>query len=98
MSPPAHTCLLLRRKAWLMASSTLISPSGQGLSSTPKTVDYLLARARNGAAVTNARRQASESKYVRSWSRVWFWPIPPDTYVDPESCGSTSRRRPDAAR
>jgi len=22
--------------------------------------------------------------YVRSWSRVWFWPIPPDTYVDPE--------------
>ena len=40
MSLPAHTCLLLRRKAWLMTSSTLISPSGQGLSSTQKTVGH----------------------------------------------------------
>jgi hypothetical protein len=22
--------------------------------------------------------------YARHWSRVWSWPIPPDTYVDPE--------------
>ena len=43
-----------------------------------------LAGGRNGAAATNARRRAREPKYVRSWSRVWFWPIPPDTYVDPE--------------
>jgi hypothetical protein len=43
-----------------------------------------LAGARNGAAITNARRRASEPKHVRSWSRVWEWPIPPDTYVDPE--------------
>jgi hypothetical protein len=21
---------------------------------------------------------------MRSWSRVWEWHIPPDTYVDPE--------------
>jgi hypothetical protein len=21
---------------------------------------------------------------VHSWSGVWFWPIPPGTYVDPE--------------
>ena len=27
--------------------------------------------------------RASEPEYVRSWSRVWFWPVPPDTYVDP---------------
>jgi hypothetical protein len=39
---------------------------------------------KNGPAVTNARRRASEPKCVRSWSRVWSWPIPPDTYVDPE--------------
>jgi hypothetical protein len=39
---------------------------------------------KNGAAVTNARRRPSESKYVRHWSRVWAWPIPPDTYIDPE--------------
>jgi hypothetical protein len=39
---------------------------------------------KNGAAVTNARRRASEPKYVRVWSRVWEWPIPPDTYVDPK--------------
>jgi hypothetical protein len=37
------------------------------------------------AAVTNARRRAeAEPRYVRHWSRVWSWPIPPDTYVDPE--------------
>jgi hypothetical protein len=33
---------------------------------------------------TNARRRASETKYVRRWSRVWWWPIPADVYVDPE--------------
>ena len=43
-----------------------------------------LAGARNGAAVTNARRRASTPKYARSWSRVWSWPIPLDTYVRPE--------------
>jgi hypothetical protein len=42
-----------------------------------------IAGAKTGAAVTNARRRASEPKYVRVWSRVWSWPIPPDTYVDP---------------
>lgn len=41
---------------------------------------------------------------MRSWSRVWFWPIPPDTYADPEVVreyleeagrrGETSPRRP----
>jgi hypothetical protein len=43
------------------------------------------AGATNGAAVTNARRRASEPEYVPSWSRVWSWPIPPDTYADPET-------------
>jgi hypothetical protein len=40
----------------------------------------------NGAAVTNSRRPGSAvpSRYVRTWSRVWEWPIPPDTYVDAE--------------
>jgi hypothetical protein len=32
----------------------------------------------------NARRHPNEPKYVRSWSRVWSWPIPPYTYVDPD--------------
>jgi hypothetical protein len=39
---------------------------------------------KNGAAVTNARRRPSDREYVRSWSRVWSWPIPPDTFVDPQ--------------
>jgi hypothetical protein len=41
------------------------------------------AGARNGTAVTNQSRRG-RSGYVRVWSRVWSWPIPPDTYVDPE--------------
>ena len=44
--------------------------------------------ARNGAAATNARRRSQTGSlkpgYARSWSRVWSWPIPPDTYVDPD--------------
>jgi len=39
-----------------MTSSTLISPSGQGPSSTPKTFDYLLARAPPGARVASKER------------------------------------------
>jgi hypothetical protein len=39
--------------------------------------------ARSGAAVTNAARRRNVH-YRNSWSRVWSWPIPPDTYVDPE--------------
>lgn len=47
------------------------------------------AGARNGAAVTNGRRRPPqaggvESGFVQRWSRVWFWPIPPDVYVAPE--------------
>lgn len=41
------------------------------------------AGAKNGAAVTNAHRRDAHAGYVNRWSRVWSWPIPPDTYVDP---------------
>jgi hypothetical protein len=37
-----------------------------------------VAGARNGAAVTHRHGEC-----LRSWSRVWEWPIPPDVYVDP---------------
>jgi hypothetical protein len=44
--------------------------------------------AKNGAAATNSRRRLQDATakpdYVRHWSRVWSWPIPPDTYVAPE--------------
>jgi hypothetical protein len=44
--------------------------------------------ARDGAAVTNARRRlegaGAKPGYARHWSRVWSWPIPPDTYVAPK--------------
>ena len=47
-----------------------------------------VAGARNGAAVTNTRRKLQDASagtgYARVWSRVWEWPIPPDTYVDPD--------------
>jgi hypothetical protein len=45
-----------------------------------------VAGARKGAAVTNSQRQAQKASagpgYVRTWSRVWSWPTPPDVYVD----------------
>jgi hypothetical protein len=60
-----------------------------------------VAGAKSGAAVTNARRRACEPEYVRSWSRVWSWPIPLDVYVDPEIVrayleeGATRDRHPE---
>ena len=39
-----------------MTSSTLISPSGQGLNSPQKTVDYLVARDPPGARVASKGR------------------------------------------
>jgi hypothetical protein len=68
------------------------------LDHTPDRSSYLgpshracnrLAGARNGAAVTNFRRQpqhpTAATGHERVWSRVWEWPIAPDTYVDAES-------------
>jgi hypothetical protein len=34
--------------------------------------------------VTNLRRRDAHTGYARRWSRVWYWPIPPGTYVDPQ--------------
>ena len=63
------------------------------LDHTPDRSSYLgpshrrcnrVAGAKNGTAVTNAGRGVG-GDYVRHWSRVWEWPIPPDVYVDPET-------------
>jgi hypothetical protein len=39
------------------------------------------AGARNGAAAANQDRGGT-GNYVRIFSRVWEWPIPPGVYVD----------------
>jgi hypothetical protein len=56
------------------------------------------AGARRGAAVTNAQRRDAHTGYAHSWSRVWAWPIPPDTYVDPEVIDEYLRERRDGKR
>jgi hypothetical protein len=42
-------------------------------------------RRREAWLVTNVRSRASEHEGKRNWPRVWFWPIPHDVYVDPET-------------